>query len=105
MNEVVEVIKSLIPVRLEAAWGAVVGLFGTWTNYMFGEWNNALETLLMLMVLDYASGLLAAYISPRLALNSQKGFKGICRKMYMLIIVAIAHKLDTLLGMFSIKQA
>lgn len=98
MNEVTAFIKSMIPVRFEAYWGAAAGAVGTWTSYMFGEWNNALDTLLTLMVLDYVSGLLAAYINPRLALNSQKGFKGIARKMYMLIIVALAHKVDVILG-------
>lgn len=98
MNVVVELLKSLIPVRIEALWGTMVGISGAVTGYLFGEWNNALDTLLLLMVLDYISGLLAAYINPKLALNSQKGFKGIARKIYILIIVAIAHKLDLLLG-------
>jgi len=99
MNEAISFIKSMIPVRFEAIWGAAAGAVGTWANYCFGEWNNALETLLMLMVLDYASGMLAAYINPELALNSQKGFVGIARKMYMLVIVAVAHRVDLMLGM------
>lgn len=99
MNEVYEVIKSMIPVRTEAVWGSLAGAFGVVTGQLFGEWNSALDTLLTLMVLDYVSGLLAAYISPRLALNSQKGFRGIARKMYMLIIIALAHKVDLALGM------
>lgn len=102
MNEVVEFAKSLIPVRIEAVWGAAVGVCGTLTSYLFGEWNNALDTLLMLMMLDYVSGLLAAYINPKLALNSQKGFKGIARKMFILLIVAMAHRVDLLLGVSSI---
>lgn len=99
MNEVYEVIKSMVPVRTEAAWGSLAGAFGVVTGQLFGEWNSALDTLLTLMVLDYVSGLLAAYISPRLALNSQKGFRGIARKMYMLITIALAHKVDLALGM------
>ena len=35
----------------------------------------------------------------QLALNSQKGFVGIARKMYMLVIVAVAHRVDLILGM------
>lgn len=102
MEEFVSMLKSMVPVRVEAIWGVAVGAFGTGASWLFGEWNNALDTLLMLMVLDYASGMLAAYISPELALNSQKGFKGIARKMYMLIIVAIAHRLDLSLGVTGI---
>ena len=98
MNEAIAFFKSMVPVRFEALWGAAAGAFGTWTHYMFGEWNSTLDTLLMLMVLDYASGLLAAYINPRLALNSQKGFKGIARKIFIFLIVAMAHKVDVMLG-------
>ena len=98
MNEAIAFFKSMVPVRFEALWGAAAGVFGTWTHYMFGEWNSTLDALLMLMVLDYASGLLAAYINPRLALNSQKGFKGIARKIFIFLIVAMAHKVDVMLG-------
>jgi toxin secretion/phage lysis holin len=95
---VFEILKSLIPVRLEAVWGTVVGVPAAVTGYMFGGWNDAIEALLVLMVLDYASGFLAACINPHLALNSQKGFKGIARKIYILLIVALAHFVDTVMG-------
>lgn len=98
METFCEILKSLIPVRLEAVWGAVVGVVGTFASYVCGMWNSAIETLVILMVLDYASGLLAAYINPGLALNSQKGFKGIARKLYIFILVTIAHSIDSLLG-------
>ena len=99
MNSAVwEVLKSLIPVRLEAVWGAIIGVPATVSSYFFGGWNSALEALLVLMVMDYLSGFLAACINPHLALNSQKGFKGIARKIYILLIVALAHFVDTVLG-------
>lgn len=98
MNAVYEVIRSMVPVKREAVWGMMVGAFGALTHNLFGEWNSALEALLVLMVMDYISGMLAAYINPRLALNSQKGFRGIARKVYMLIIIALAHKIDMALG-------
>ena len=93
-----DVLKSLIPVRLEAVWGAVVGVPAAVSSYFFGGWNSAIEALLVLMVFDYASGFLAACINPHLALNSQKGFRGIARKIYILLIVALAHFVDTVLG-------
>ena len=42
--------------------------------------------------------MLAAYINPRPVMNSQKGFKGIARKIFILMIVTIAHRLDLALG-------
>ena len=96
MNTVYEVLKSMIPVRMEAVWGAAVGMAGGLFTFMFGAWNSALETLLMLIVLDYISGMLAAYINPNLALDSRRGYKGIARKVFILVIVAVAHGI----GMF-----
>jgi toxin secretion/phage lysis holin len=93
-----ENIKYMIPVKIEVIWGAAAETFGLLTAQLFGEWTAALDTLLTLMILDYISGLLAAYINPRLALNSQKGFKGIARKIFILLIVALAHHIDVALG-------
>lgn len=98
MNQVISFMRSMIPVRTEAIWGVAAGGFGTLINFCFGEWNDTLNTLLWLMVLDYASGMLAAYINPQPALNSQKGFKGIARKIFILMIVTIAHRMDLALG-------
>lgn len=98
MGEVISFMRSMIPVRTETIWGVAAGGFGTLINFCFGEWNDTLNTLLLLMVLDYASGMLAAYINPRLALNSQKGFKGIARKIFILMFVTIAHRMDLALG-------
>ena len=47
--------------------------------------------LMIAMVLDYATGMLAAYISPQLALNSQKGFRGIAKKVTILAMVGTAY--------------
>lgn len=96
MNAIYEVLRSMIPVRMEAVWGAAVGIAGGLFTFMFGAWNSALETLLMLIVLDYISGMLAAYINPNLALDSRRGYKGIARKVFILVIVAVAHGI----GMF-----
>lgn len=98
MNTLMEFIKCMIPVRVETIWGTVAGVFGLLTAQMFGECTSALNTLLTLMVLDYASGMLAAGINPNLALNSQKGFRGIARKVFILLIVALAHHVDLVLG-------
>jgi toxin secretion/phage lysis holin len=93
-----EFIKYMVPVRIETIWGTVAGAFGLLTAQLFGEYTSALNTLLMLMVLDYASGVLAAYINPGLALNSQKGFKGIARKLFIFILVTVAYSIDSHLG-------
>ena len=42
----------------------------------------------------HVSGIIAAYVNPEMALNSQKGFKGICKKITILILVSLAHFID-----------
>ena len=50
------------------------------------------------MVIDYISGVAAAYVNPNLALNSQRGFKGIVKKMMILLLVSLAHFIDKAVG-------
>ena len=56
------------------------------------------------MAIDYITGIMAAYINPSLALNSQKGFKGICKKIVILMLVALAHELDKATGQPAIQS-
>ena len=98
MNEIVDVLRQMLPVRKEAAWGTMTGAAGVVSEYFFGAWNMALEALVWAMVIDYVSGVLAAYVNPNLALNSQRGFRGICKKIMILLLVCLAHFMDSATG-------
>lgn len=80
MNDIVLVIKSLIPIRVEAVWGTITGVVGVAAEILFGAWSNALAALVVAMLIDYVSGVIVAYINPALSLNSQRGFRGILKK-------------------------
>lgn len=95
MNDIVLVIKSLIPVRVEAVWGTIIGVMGVAAEVLFGTWSDALMALVVAMLIDYVSGVIAAYISPALSLNSQRGFRGILKKIMILLLVSLGHVLDT----------
>ena len=97
MNYVLNFLKELLPCPTQVEWGAITSVVGTCVSYLFG-WNGLTEALLTLMVIDYISGVLAAYINLNLALNSQKGFRGICKKVMILLIVAVAHVIDNAFG-------
>jgi toxin secretion/phage lysis holin len=56
----------------------------------------ALQVLVLFVVLDYATGLVAAYEEQ--TLNSRVGFKGIAKKVLLFVPVAVAYWLDMLLG-------
>ncbi|HWO96976.1 MAG TPA: phage holin family protein [Bacillus sp. (in: firmicutes)] len=68
---------------------------GSFTLFLFGGWDYLLMVLMTLVVLDYITGVLAAFVQKRLA--SQIGLKGIAQKLFIFILVAVANFIDTLL--------
>ncbi len=89
-----------------------LALAGSALAELFGGWDMALETLLILMAADWITGgiLLPAVFgkspkSPNGALESRAGWKGLCRKGMTLLYILIAARLDRLLGMDYIRNA
>lgn len=68
---------------------------GSFTLFLFGGWDYLLMVLMALVVIDYITGVLAAFVQKRLA--SQIGFKGITQKVFIFFLVATANFIDTLL--------
>lgn len=98
MNEIISFFRDFVPVRIQFEWGAVVSIVGTVFSFAFGSLDGVLEALIYAMVIDYMSGIMAAYVNPELALNSQKGFRGICKKIMILMLVSMAHIIDAAFG-------
>ena len=98
MNVIIEAIRSLVPVRVEALWGTTTGAIGMVTTYLFGAGNSVLEALIYAMVIDYISGVLAAYVNPVMALDSHRVFQGICKKLMIVLLVSLAHFMDNAMG-------
>lgn len=73
---------------------------GVLLQHFIGQWNNQIEILLIFMIIDYITGLSAAYIMSNVYLDSRKGFKGIIKKIVILclVILALAHQMDVLIG-------
>ena len=57
-----------------------------------------LEYLLIAMVIDYITGVTASFFSPELSLDSRIGFKGIVKKVLILLMVAMGHIVDAVIG-------
>ena len=97
MNEVIGLLRQLLPTPLQSARGAGPSGARAVVSYALG-WNGVLEALLCAMVLDYLSGLLAAYINPHMMLDSRRGFRGIGKKIMILLLVSLAHFADRATG-------
>lgn len=95
MSEISEVLRQLVPVRIEAVWGTITGAVGVVAEVLFGAWSDTLAALVVAMLIDYVSGVIAAYINPALSLNSQRGLRGILKKIMILLLVSLGHVLDT----------
>lgn len=97
--------------RIRAFFTAAVGAVGAGISTAFGGWTSAMTTLLIFMAIDYLTGLMVAGIFKRSqktkngALESRAGFKGLCRKGVMLLIVLVACRLDIELHTTYIRDA
>jgi len=82
--------------KTEYVTGAVVSFVGTALTYAIGGLDQLLITLIMFMVLDYLTGIMAAYGCSNL--SSKIGFKGIIKKLLILVLVIMAHQIDLIAG-------
>ena len=64
----------------------------TLISFLFGDIEGMLIALIALLILDYISGVIAAAVEKRL--SSEVGAKGIAKKIFMLLIVALANIVD-----------
>lgn len=90
--------RHMMPVRTEAIVGMTSGFFGVTATFLFGGWSNAMQALAMLMLIDYMTGVMSAYISPKARLSSKRGFRGIVKKMVLILLVSTAHYVDVAVG-------
>lgn len=65
---------------------------GALTGFLFGETDGLFYALIAFVILDYITGVITAVIDKNL--SSEAGFKGICRKILLFIIVAVANIVD-----------
>lgn len=64
--------------------------------YLLGGFDVALQSLLIVIVIDYISGVSSAVYNKKL--SSKVGLKGIIKKFCYLCIVALSVVIDNLLG-------
>jgi toxin secretion/phage lysis holin len=81
-----------IALFIKACAAAVCGFIAYW----LGGIDHILIALLALVVLDYITGLLAAWQNKEL--SSSTGFRGIIKKIMTLAVVALAYTVEGLAG-------
>ena len=79
---------DLIWTKLQMACAAL----GGWLGYFVGGMDGMLIALIVFMVLDYITGLMCAVMDKKL--SSAVVFRGICKKVLILMLVGVANILD-----------
>ena len=80
---------------IELVWAKIqiaVTALGGWLGYFLGGIDGMMIALIILMGLDYISGVMCAVIDKKL--SSAIGFKGICKKVFILMLVGVANIVD-----------
>ena len=70
----------------------VIAGIGGWLGYFLGGCDGLLFALMAFVVIDYITGVMCA-INDR-KLSSEVGFRGICRKVLIFLMVGIGHIVD-----------
>ena len=75
-------------IMMQAAFTGV----GGWLGYYLGGCDGLLYALVLFVVSDYITGVMCAVVDHKL--SSSVGFRGICRKILIFLIVGIANVVD-----------
>lgn len=77
---------------------------GSALSYFIGGVDTMFIVLCVFLVIDYISGIIVAVVFKNSSktesgkLNSAVSFKGLCKKIFSVILVGVAHLLDNALG-------
>ena len=89
---------------------AITGFLGGLLATALGGWDAAVAALLIFMAVDYLSGSIVALVFHRSSktnsgsYRSSYGFKGLMKKVMILLVVLVANQLDLLLGCSYIRD-
>ena len=78
------------------------GVIAAILSNIFGGLDALFTALLVCIVVDYVTGIMAAIYQKKL--NSEVGFMGILKKVAMLLVVVLAHELDVVTGLGGIRD-
>ena len=78
------------------------GFIGGAIVSLLGGWDKLIIALLILMILDYVTGLIKAFFNKEL--SSQIGFKGLAKKVLILVIVAVSVIAENNIGIPAVRE-
>ena len=88
----------------------VAGVIGGFFAALLGGWDSALVTLIVFMGVDFFTGVVTAAMGKSKhtnsgGLSSKAGWFGLAKKVCTLLLIAVAVRMDILLGTTYIRDA
>lgn len=90
--DVIEEVCAILCSKVHLMCGAVMAFI----FYVTGGEDKFTAILVMIMILDYISGIIKSYITSKL--NSKIGFRGILKKVMMILVICTCHLADEMLA-------
>lgn len=75
-------------ISLQLALAAV----GAWLGWFLGGMDGLIYAMIVFVIADYATGVLCAVSDKHL--SSEIGFKGICKKVLIFVLIGVANLID-----------
>lgn len=88
----------------------IAGAVGAFVGAALGGWDSAILTLAAFMAIDYVTGFVVAAVFHKSkktdsgGLKSHEGWKGLCKKCTVFLLVVVANLLDAQTGMTCIRD-
>ena len=102
LDEVYEFIKNCVPTGAEQYLMAIGAAIGLGISIAVGGMDKMIYALIALMILDYATGIIAACRTGQW--DSSTGFVGLAKKAVILAVVALCNTVDTAMDTLTLRQ-
>lgn len=80
---------------MKELWNVIqIGLaaVGAWLGWFLGGMDGLIYAMLVFVIADYATGVMCAISDKHL--SSEIGFKGICKKVLIFVLIGVANLID-----------
>ena len=88
--------KERVMAKFTDIFNGIIAVAGTCVTFLFGGWDIVLNSLIILMAVDYATGLMKGYVNKDL--SSSTSARGLFKKIMILLILIVGVALDRMLG-------
>ena len=95
---VLDVLRDFFVTKTELTCSSAVSVVGTVFYYLFGIYDCLMDLLIYCMIVDFATGVTVAWFAsePQKKISSKRGLLGGCKKIFILLLVGISFKIDTI---------